>query len=101
AIVDYNKLQITGNVEEVCGLEPLRAKFESFGWHVKEVDGHNLTEMELVFRTVPFALNKPSMVIAHTVKVKGISFMENNHKWHHKVPDDLQYQDAITELGLK
>src|SRR5699024_5472453 len=45
AIVDYNKLQITGNVEEVCGLEPLRAKFESFGWHVKEVDGHNLTEM--------------------------------------------------------
>ncbi|MDR8389812.1 transketolase [Aliifodinibius sp. S!AR15-10] len=99
AIVDYNKLQITGPVSNVCNVEPLREKFESFGWHVREVDGHNLDAMEQLFKSAPFEKNKPNMVIAHTTKGKGISFIEGNYKWHHKVPDDEQYEDAIAELS--
>ncbi|HLR25816.1 MAG TPA: transketolase [Fodinibius sp.] len=78
AIVDYNKLQITGPVSNVCNIEPLQEKFESFGWHVREVDGHNLYEMEQLFKSAPFEEDKPSMVIAHTIKGKGISFIEGN-----------------------
>jgi len=98
-IVDYNKLQITGPVSKVCNLEPLRKKFESFGWHVKEMDGHNLHDMEQTFRSVPFVKNKPNLILAHTVKGKGVSFIEGDYKWHHKVPDDEQYEEAIAELN--
>ncbi len=99
AIVDYNKLQITGPVDNVINIEPLREKFESFGWQVEEVDGHNLDEMEQLFKSAPFQKNKPNMVIAHTMKGKGISFIEGDPKWHHKVPDDEQYEDALAELS--
>jgi len=101
AIVDYNKLQITGPVSDVCNVEPLREKFEAFGWHVIEVDGHDLEEMEKVFKSVPFERGKPNMVIAHTKKGRGISFMEDNYIWHHKVPNDDQYEQAMKELTLK
>ena len=98
AIVDRNNLQITGRTEDVCGLEPLAEKFEAFGWSVRGADGHDVAAMTDVLRAVPFAAGKPSMVIANTVKGKGISFMENDHKWHHGVPDDEQYEQAQREL---
>ncbi len=99
AVVDYNKLQITGPVDNVITIEPLRKKFEAFGWQVEEVDGHDLDAMEQLFKSAPFHKNKPSMVIAHTVKGKGISFIEGDPKWHHKVPDDDQYEEALAELS--
>lgn len=98
AIIDYNKLQITGTVASVCRVEPLRDKMEAFGWEVQETDGHNLSEMEQVFGSIPFKRGKPNMVIAHTIKGKGVSFMENNHVWHHKVPSDSEYSIACDEL---
>jgi len=99
AIIDYNKLQITGPVSNVCSVEPLREKFESFGWYVQEVDGHDLDNMEQLFKSAPFEKDKPNMVIAHTVKGKGISFIEGDYEWHHKVPDDEQYKESIAELS--
>ncbi len=101
AIIDYNKLQITGTVDSVLRVEPLRDKIEAFGWEVQEADGHNLAEMEQVFSSIPFKAGKPNMVIAHTVKGKGISFMENNHVWHHKVPSDSEYSVALNELSIE
>lgn len=98
AIVDRNTLQITGCTEDVCALEPLGEKFEAFGWAVRPVDGHDLTALTDVFRAAPFEAGKPSLVLARTVKGKGISFMENDPRWHHRVPDDEQYERAQQEL---
>ena len=101
AIIDSNKLQITGTNAEVCNTDPIDAKFESFGWAVKEVDGNDVKALEEVFATLPFEKWKPSLVIAHTIKGKGVSFMENNVKWHHGVPDKEQYEKAIAELDME
>jgi transketolase len=98
AIVDRNNLQITGRTEDVCGLEPLADKFTAFGWSVRNADGHDVAAMTDAMRAIPFEAGKPSIIIANTVKGKGISFMENNHKWHHGVPDDEQYEQAQREL---
>src|SRR4051812_4017446 len=98
AIIDNNKLQITGPTNEVCNTDPIDAKFESFGWAVRHVDGHDLNVLKEAFDELPFTKDKPSLVIAHTLKGKGISYMENAVKWHHGVPDEKQYQDALTEL---
>ena len=98
AIIDHNKLQITGPTSEVCNTDPIDAKFESFGWAVRQVDGHDLNALKELFLDLPFTEGKPSLVIAHTIKGKGISYMENMVKWHHGVPDEKQYQDALTEL---
>ena len=98
AIVDRNRLQITGGTEEVCALEPLQEKLESFGWAVKSIDGHSISELMSTLQSVPFQHEKPSFIIANTTKGKGVSFMENNKKWHHGVPSDDQYETAISEL---
>jgi len=98
AIIDRNNLQITGRTEDVCSLEPLADKFEAFGWSVRTIDGHDITAITNALSAVPFKAGKPGMVIANTVKGKGISFMENDHKWHHGVPDDEQYDQAQREL---
>ena len=98
AIIDNNKLQITGPTSEVCNTDPIDKKFESFGWAVKHVDGHDFEVLKQTFDSIPFSKGKPSLVIAHTVKGKGISYMENVTKWHHGVPSETQYQDAMTEL---
>ena len=97
-IIDRNNLQLTGHTEDMCGLEPLAQKLEAFGGQVRAVDGHNLTALTEILSKVPFAEGQPSVVIARTVKGKGISFMENNPKWHHGVPDDDQYEQAQQEL---
>lgn len=98
AIVDYNKIQSLGTVKEVMDLEPFAAKWRAFGWAVKEVDGHNLQAVETVLQQVPFEAGRPSCVIAHTVKGKGVSFMEDKLLWHYRSPQGEEYRAALAEL---
>ena len=100
-IIDRNTLQITGKTEDLCGLEPLAQKLQAFGSEVRVVDGHNITALTEVLSMLPFTAGKPSVIIARTIKGKGISFMENNPKWHHGVPNDQQYEQAQQELQAK
>lgn len=98
AIVDKNSLQITASTADVMNSDPLDKKFESFGWSVREIDGNDVDALKSAFAGLPFENGKPSVIIAKTIKGKGISFMENEIKWHHGVPDKQQYQLAMTEL---
>jgi len=98
-IVDYNKIQGFGNVNKVLNLEPLLDKFSSFGWLVKEIDGHDLDQISISLEHIPFEKGKPSIIIAHTVKGKGVSFMENKLLWHYKSPNDDELMLALSELG--
>jgi transketolase len=100
-IIDRNTLQLTGHTEDMCGLEPLANKLDAFGAEVRTVDGHKVTALADVLARLPFTVGKPSVVIAKTVKGKGISFMENDPKWHHGVPDDRQYELAQQELEAR
>ena len=99
AIVDYNKIQSLGGVKEVLDLHPLAEKFRAFNWSVKEIDGHNHGGISAALQTLPFETGKPSCLIAHTVKRKGVSFMEDKLLWHYKSPDAGQLQQALGELG--
>ena len=101
AIIDRNTLQITGPTEDVCNLEPLAQRLEAFGWSVRAVDGHDVAALGCLLGEVPFEAGKPNAVIAQTVKGKGISFMENDSTWHHRVPDDEQYDRAQQELDRR
>ncbi len=100
-IVDHNHLQIDGNVENVAGLMDIKEKFESFGFYVVTVDGHNIENLIHAFDTVKQKKGMPSVIIAETVKGKGVSFMENDASWHGKAPNEEQYKQAISELKLK
>lgn len=97
AIVDCNTLQITGRTRDVCSNEPLDAKFAAFGWDVQSVDGHDLSALTSVLSEPP-AHGKPRVVIARTIKGRGVSFMEDVGKWHHGVPNDAEYAQAIAEI---
>jgi transketolase len=97
-IVDRNRLQITGSTEAVNRLEPLREKFTSFGFAVRECDGNRVEDLVRTFAEVPFTDGKPSLILANTIKGKGVSFMENVAKWHHHVPNEEEYQAAMHEL---
>ena len=99
AIIDYNKLQSLASVEHTLGLEPLLDKLIAFGWSVKEVDGHNHNQLNDALASAPWVKNKPSIVIAHTIKGKGVSFMENKVEWHYKSPNPDQLAAALQELG--
>lgn len=99
AIVDRNRLQITSGTEDVNALEPLRAKFEAFGFAVQECNGNDVSELVATFDAVPFVTGKPNLVLAHTTKGKGVSFMEDTVKWHHRVPTDSEYSAAVDELA--
>jgi transketolase len=98
AIVDYNKIQSLGRVEEVINLEPFAEKWRSFGWAVREIDGHDVLEIEDSLTKVPFEAGRPSCVIAHTVKGKGVSFMEDKLLWHYRSPQGEEYEAALAEL---
>ena len=98
AIVDYNKIQSLGTVKEVMDLEPFADKWRAFGWAVREIDGHNLEEIEAVLTSLPFEPGRPSCVIAHTVKGKGVSFMEDKLLWHYRTPQGEEYVAALAEL---
>ncbi len=97
-IIDRNTLQITGRTEEVNALEPLEEKFKAFGFAVQQVDGNDVAALAKVLDAVPFAAGQPNLVLANTVKGKGVSFMEDVKVWHHKVPSDDQLQTALDEL---
>jgi transketolase len=92
-------LQISGKTEQVMSLEPLRDRWEQFGWEVEEVDGHDIEAMINLFdRLLATPSSKPHLIISHTVKGKGVSFMENVAGWHHGVPSEAQYRQAIQEI---
>ena len=88
AIVDRNMIQIDGFTEKIVSLEPYRSKWKAFGWEVKEIDGHNMSQIVSILNKAPFRRDRPSLVIANTVKGKGVSFMENNPEWHGKALKD-------------
>ncbi len=98
AIVDKNTLQITAPTSEVMNTDPLDEKWKAFGWAVKEVNGNDIDELKAAFAALPFEKGKPSVIIAHTTKGKGVSYMENELKWHHGVPNKEQYEQAQNEL---
>jgi len=97
-ICDRNKVQLDGNTEEIMPLEPLRLKIEAFGWEVLEVDGHNIEEIIRALDYAEMVKSKPICIIAYTIKGKGVSFMENTHKWHGRAPNREEYEKALEEL---
>jgi transketolase len=97
-IVDYNKIQSFGRVEEVLALEPFADKWRAFGWHVVECDGHDRAALERALTAVPEIAGKPTVLMAHTVKGKGVHFMEDKLEWHYKSPSQQQLLDAIAEV---
>lgn len=101
AIIDYNKWQATGRSNEVLALSPLKEKWEAFGWNVFEIDGHNYNEILTTFDKIPNQMGKPTAIIAHTIKGKGISFMEDDNNWHYKIPTEEHLEQARVELGLE
>lgn len=96
AIIDRNRLQISGSTEDVMALEPLKMKWESFGFQVAEIDGHDHEQIDKALNTK--SKGKPVLVIANTVKGRGVSYMEGISKWHHGVPEEDMYNKAISEL---
>ena len=98
AIVDYNKIQSLGMVTEVIDLEPFADKWRACGWAVREIDGHDLLAVSDALAAVPFRPGRPSCVVAHTVKGKGVSFMENELLWHYRSPQGDEYAAARKEL---
>lgn len=101
AIIDYNKWQATGRSNEILALDPLAKKWEAFGWSVRELDGHDLTSLAQAMSHIPDGSGKPVAIIAHTVKGKGVSFMEDDNNWHYRIPTGEELAEAKRELGLK
>ena len=100
AIIDYNKLQAMDWLDEIVSLSPLADKWRSFGWEVKEIDGNDFKQLIDVFQQVPLQPGKPSMIIAHTTKGKGISYMEKVPIWHYRQPNEDEMAQALQELCL-
>ncbi|TAL56968.1 MAG: transketolase [Bacteroidetes bacterium] len=98
AIIDYNKIQSIASVKETLGLDPFADKWLAFGWDVKTVDGHNYDELKNALSVVPFKKNKPSVIIANTIKGKGVSFMEHMVLWHYRSPLGKEFEMALKEL---
>lgn len=98
AIIDYNKLQSLDTVANTLGLEPLIDKLNAFGWYVQEIDGHDHQQIESSLSNL--SSGKPTVIVAHTTKGKGVSFMENRVEWHYKNPNDEQLAQALTELEV-
>ena len=99
AILDFNGLQIDGKNDDVMAVKPVDAKFESFGWNVIIVDGHDMEAIIAAYEAAKAVKGKPSVIIANTVKGKGVSFMENQVGWHGKAPSDDELATALNELG--
>ena len=98
AIVDYNKIQSLGTVKEVIDLDPFAAKWLAFGWAVRDIDGHDLPTIEKALTEIPYESRRPSCIVAHTVKGKGVSFMENKLLWHYRAPHGEELNAALAEL---
>lgn len=100
-IIDYNKIQAMDFLDKIIAMEPLADKWRSFGWEARETDGHNFSRLQETFSAIPFVKGKPSLIIAHTVKGKGISFMENTPIWHARTPNKEEMKIACKELNLE
>lgn len=98
AIVDFNQVQQTGLVKEIMPLDPLADKYRTFGWHAIEIDGHDVGRILDAFDEAASTAGKPSVIVAHTIKGKGVSFMELNHNWHGKAPTPEEGERAIAEI---
>jgi len=98
AIIDYNKLQLDGSNDEIMPTEPIVDKWTAFNWHVKRINGHDINQIIDSIETAKRLTDKPSVIIADTIKGKGVSFMENACDWHGKAPDDKEYAQAIKEI---
>tara|TARA_Y100000739_G_scaffold229596_1_gene244896 strand:- start:899 stop:1708 length:810 start_codon:yes stop_codon:yes gene_type:complete len=98
-IIDFNKWQATGRSEEIMKLQPLNDKWLSFGWNVYEIDGHNFNEIKTAMKKGRQSSGKPNLIIANTIKGKGISFMEDNNNWHYRTPNQEELKLALTELS--
>lgn len=98
AIIDRNNIQIDGNTEDVMPLEDLHGKWESFGWHVQEIDGHNIESIIDACSMARAITNKPSVIIAHTIPGKGVDFMEYDYHWHGAAPKSEQAKEALKKL---
>lgn len=101
AIIDYNKIQALGYTSDINSLEPFADKWMAFGWSVCEVDGHDVDALSIALNDVPFQKGKPSCLIAHTVKGKGVSFMEDQLLWHYRNPQGEEYENAMAELEVQ
>jgi len=99
AIIDRNTLQISGNTENVMALEPMRERWEAFGWEVFDTKGNDIEDIVNTLESFDHSNAKPKLIIAHTTKGNGISFMERGAKWHHGVPVEQQYNEAISEIN--
>ena len=99
AFLDYNGLQIDGDVESVMNINPIEDKFKTFGWNVITIDGHDFDQIFAAFDMAKDTVDKPTMIIAKTIKGKGVSFMENQASWHRSAPSEEQLQQALSELG--
>jgi len=99
-IVDYNRWQATGRSNEVMALSPLKEKWQSFGWSASEVDGHDLNQLTHMLTNVPDGSGRPVAIVAHTVKGKGVSFMEDDNNWHYRIPNADEVLRAKQELEL-
>ena len=98
AIIDRNHLQISGNTEDVMGLDDIRARWSAFGWDVVKMDGDDMEDIVKTLSSIDFTCGKPHLVISETTKGKGVSYMENVAKWHHGVPTAEQYAQAVAEI---
>jgi transketolase len=98
AIVDYNKIQSLGWVKDILDLEPLADKWRAFGWSVREIDGHDVDVIRRALGATPFEQGRPSCLVAHTIKGKGVSFMEGQLLWHYRAPDQEELARALAEL---
>lgn len=100
AILDYNGFQIDGKVKDIMNLEPLMDKWKAFGWHVIDIDGHNIKQIIAAFKKAQDTKDRPTIIIANTIKGKGVSFMENVVDFHGRTPNDAETKQALDELGL-
>ena len=100
AIIDFNKICQSGRVDEVIGVDPLADKWRAFGWEVREIDGHNMEDVIDTLDALPLNPQRPSAILAHTVKGKGVGFAENTYLWHSNSVNDEIYAKAIAELGM-
>ena len=98
AIVEFNKWQATGRSQEILDLDSLVDKWRAFGWDTCEIDGHDISAILSALSNFPSGCSRPTAIIAHTVKGKGVSFMEDNNNWHYKTPSNEEYLRAIKEL---
>ena len=99
AILDYNKVQQSGHVSQMLTLEPALDKWRAFGWAVREIDGHDMDQIVSALDDLPYVEDKPSMIIAHTVKGKGVSFAEDTYLWHNNMVPGEVFEKAMAELG--